>query len=110
MFGCAPSTIKKAIDNTESLRSWARPGKASAPKAQSLNEVVMDNTSQSRESDPTDVLEESEVDAAMQYLIDQAGPDERARIFAMPAADRRKLAELVYNDPDKGDRILSRKA
>jgi len=67
---------------------------------------VLDTTPQQREGNPADVLEQADVDKAMAYLIDQATPEERARIHAMSPAERRRLAELAYRDPDSEDRIL----
>ena len=49
---------------------------------QSLNEMVTDNTPQQRELNPLEALEaKEEEDAELQYLIEQATPNEKADIF-----------------------------
>jgi hypothetical protein len=62
LFGCAPATVNKAIRNTPSLRDWARPSPGGR-RVQSLTpankegehvDLVVDNTPQTRESDPTE--------------------------------------------------------
>jgi hypothetical protein len=108
-FVCSSSTIQKAIRETPSLRPWASRKRKSAPRAQSLNEVVIDNTPQQHEPDPAGVMEQEDIDRALRYLIEQASPDEKARVLAMPPDQQRKLAKLAYEDPDRGDQILGRK-
>ncbi len=109
-FRCAPSTIHKAIQNTPSLQPWAKPEAVSAPNAQSLNNLITDNKPQQREPNPGDALDAQDVDAALRYLLEHAGPEERGCIHAMQPDEKRKLAELAYSDPDRGNKILGRKA
>ena len=97
---CSPSTVHKAIQKTPSLQEWAKLPTSSTLWMKSLDGVVLDSTPQEREADPTDILEEPDVDKALRYLLAQAGPEERARINAMSPADKRNLAESAYRDPD----------
>ncbi|HYW80447.1 MAG TPA: helix-turn-helix domain-containing protein [Thermoguttaceae bacterium] len=108
-LGCSPSTINRAIKETPSLDLWANPERCSTPRAISLNPVVTDNVSQRCEHDPSEIVEDADVDRAMRYLLEEAKPEERAKINAMSQDKRRELAMLVANDPDKYNRVLSRK-
>ena len=68
--------------------------------------MVTDNHAQTREADPSDALEDQDVDVAMQYLMEGAAPSERAKIEALDPPERRKLATLAYRDPDKAEQIM----
>lgn len=90
---CSDATIRKAIGESETLKGWqAREvGVKAAPKATDLGAVVKDNTRQATEPAPDNVLPDDDVDATMARLIDQARPDERAKLNALDDAGRRAL-------------------
>lgn len=96
-LGCSDRTIRKAIDDSETLKGWkARSTEPkAAPKATDLGAVVRDNTRQTTEPAPDDVLPDDDVDATMARLIDQAMPDERAKLNALDDAGRRALVAAV---------------
>jgi hypothetical protein len=103
-IGCTKFLVQKAISNgTAEVQAWAtkprRPSRLNA--APEVAAVAFDDTPQAREPDPADITEEGDIDAAMAYLLDQAGPAERARINAMSPAEKRVLAETFYRDPDQ---------
>lgn len=97
-IGCAKATVNKAIHSTVELKDWAEKQVTST-----LNAVygpTLKGIASTREADPTDICEDDDVDAMMAYLLDQAEPDERARINEMSPADKRRLAQTAYRDPD----------
>jgi len=110
---CSSSTVNKAIHNgTAELQQWAckqgGPTRLNvSPKAAA---VALEKTPQSREPDPANAIEQPDVDAAMQFLIEQAkrkhpelGAETESRTQSMDDASRRALAELIYDDPDKAE-------
>jgi len=108
-IGCKKFLVQKAIANGPvELQEWASKQRAASRLnvAPELTPAVLDSTPQGREPDPADILGGADVDAAMSYLLDQAGPDERAHINAMSPAEQRQLAETVYRDPDKEEQAL----
>jgi len=111
-IGCSPFQIQKAVKKgTIELQQWASKehGASRLNAAPEAAAVAFENKPQAREPDPADILDANDIDAAMAYLLDQAAPDERARINAMTAAERRRLAEIVYRDPDQEEQILRRR-
>jgi hypothetical protein len=89
-LGCSSGTINKAINKrgTPELKAWAKQPEAK-PKAQSLNEVVTDQTAQRTEPNPED-------DAAIREFIENADPENRAWFLAL-----QRDQQLEYlNDPD----------
>ena len=72
--------------------------------------MVTDSTAQHAEPDPSEVLEADDIDKALRYLMEQASPEERAKINNMAPAEREELAMTAYKDPDHSDKILGRKA
>ncbi len=111
---CSPSTVNRAIWETPSLQPWAKPETISAPKAQSLTDMVTDNMAQVREPDPAGLLEKKDVDFVLLWLVEQVEPDERPALLKQLASnspeERQKMAELLANDPEKSDKIWGRKA
>ena len=103
---CSPSTICKALKNNSDLKEWAARPVSSATGMLSLNGMIADNIPQNREQDPADFLDTADVDAAMRYLMEQAGPKEKAKIDAMEPAERRQLAEMAYRDPDQAEQLM----
>jgi hypothetical protein len=65
----------------------ASPKRATRPLTQKMLEVV------GRKDDPVARIEAEE--AAWQWLLEQAGPDERAKLHAMTTAERRRLIEIA---------------
>lgn len=108
-LGCSPSTVNKAIHRTPTLEEWAKRPVSSTLWTKSLEGAVLDNTPEQREADPAGAIEPADIDVALQYLIEHATPEERARIHAMSPAEKRKLAELAYQDPDTEKRILDQR-
>jgi len=107
-IGCSGFLVQKAIDKGPvELQEWATKerGASKLNAAPEVAAVTFDSTPQGRESDPADMLQEDDVNTALAYLLNQAGPDERARINALTPAERRRLAETVYRDPDKEEQI-----
>lgn len=103
-MGCCKTTVNKAIKNSSTLTGWMARYRKKSPKAQSLNEVVMDQTPNERERDPADVLPADEVDDVMSKLIQEATtPEERAKLNALGQDERRKMAEVCsehFKDPE----------
>jgi len=66
-------------------------------------------TPQTREPIPGDTVEDKDVEAMLQRLLEEANPDERARIHAMSFAEKRQLAETAYRDPDLEEQALKHK-
>jgi len=113
--GCSPATISKAIleKGSVELQEWAK-RQSSVSRLNLLPEaanVALKAIPQSREPDPSDVTEQSDVDAATKFLVAQAlrtGGSEaadkaEAQIQAMDDAQRRSLAEMIYKDPDRAE-------
>ena len=96
-LGCSDSSIRKAIKGSDLLKGWkARSAKPkAAPKATDLGAVARDNVPQSTEPAPDDLLTGDDVDIVMAWLIDQAGPVERAELHALDDAGRR-AAVVAY--------------
>ncbi len=105
---CSPATVNKAIQRTPTLAEWAQRPVSSTSSALSIEGAVLDKVPQRRECDPADTIEQPDIDAAMAYLLDQAAPEERAKIHAMSPAEKRRLAEIAYRDPDRESQILER--
>jgi hypothetical protein len=62
-----------------------------------LNEVVNDTVAQAKERAPDDVLLDEDVDIVMNRLIQEARPEERARLNAMNQDDRRELVSCFLS-------------
>lgn len=97
-LGCAKATIQKAIKDSTKLKGWqARHTKAKgSPRASSLTAVVTDNTAQTAESDPSAILTDEDIDNAMRRLIEEAGPEEKARLNGLSEDERRTLVRVFY--------------
>lgn len=114
-IGCNLSVLHDAINNhgTAELQEWASKQRGASRKnaTPEVAAAVFESTPQGRETDPSDITEEGDVDEAMDYLIEQAeksGPEEVARLLDMPADKRRLLAETAYRDPDTSEQIFRR--
>ena len=108
-IGCSIATINKAIRNTPALADWSKRPVSSQSSAMSISDAILDKVSQQREGDPANMIEELDIDNAMAYLIENATPEERAKIHAMTPAEKRRLADAAYRDPDREDAILKTK-
>jgi len=115
---CSKSTMNKAFNASGKLKSWMERRDMASPKAQSLNEVVTDTTVSRQEDNPADRPLDDEVDQIMGQLIEQAKPDERAKLNELNNEGRRKMAKLyleqqgdqhIEDKATKGNRILGRK-
>ena len=76
-LNCSDATIRKAIDDSETLQGWRARStdQGVAPRAATdLGAVVRGNARQATEPAPDDVLPDDDVDATMARLIDQANP------------------------------------
>jgi hypothetical protein len=100
-FGCSSGTINKAIRLTPALHTWAKRQTEVAPRAQSLNEVVLDRTPQSRELSPDDEF-------AIREYRERKGLTPEERLFFDGLSTEDQLDFL--NDPDQHPQILGRKA
>jgi len=106
---CSPATVQKAIENgSVELQGWAskQRGESRLNVFPETAAVVFDNTPQGREPSPADILENDDVDVMLARLLDEAQPDERARINAMSPAEQRQLAETAYRDKDLEEQAL----
>lgn len=97
-LGCSKATIQKAIKNSTKLKGWqARYKKMNvSPHASSLNEFVADNTAQTVECDPSDMLTDEDYDYALRRLIEEAGPEEKARLNGLSDEEQRDLVQVFY--------------
>ena len=99
---------KEAVSTAHKLAGWqARHTKAS-PRASSLTEFVMDNAEQTREADPAEDAEAGDVDTVFARLIQEAQPEERARLNTLTIEQRLQMVALLRKDPDTYDRVLGR--
>lgn len=100
IVGCSQSTMSRAIKQSPKLL-------AAKLRCESENRSVsdmampqgtMESTAQTRERDPADAASQS-TDAIFARLLQQAKPEERARLNAMTPAEQQKLIANLY-DPD----------
>jgi len=70
-IGCSPSTMHKAVKQTAELQPWATKQRGSATGMVNLDGCISDSIAQTRESDPSDILEQPDVDRALAYLRKQ---------------------------------------
>ena len=111
LIGCgSTSTVSNAINGSKTLREWRdrHTNRKRRPRASSLTEIVMNNVEQTREPDPAEEAEANDVDTVFARLIQEAKPEERAKLNDMTAEQRRQLVALLHSDPDKYDTILGR--
>jgi hypothetical protein len=109
-IGCSRSTLHKAIKDygTVELQEWAskQRGESRLNAAPEVAAVAIENRPQNREADPADITEDADIELTLAYLLDQAKPEERARIHEMDPAAKRQLAETALKDPDHEDQAL----
>lgn len=97
-FKCSDSTIRKAINNSNTLKGWKKRHTIpmAAPRAKDLSAVVKDNIPQITERAPDDYLPNDDVDIAMDRLIQQARPEEQVKLNDLNNDERRELAAQYY--------------
>ncbi len=116
LFSCSVATVDRAIAKTPSLHQWAGYKRPAIPKAQTLTDVVTDSVPQCRESGPSNLIEEADIDRTMRQLMEQAAPEHRAALNKMSDEERRRVAafaienhDVILDDDDRGNRILGRR-
>lgn len=93
------STITKAIKASPKLQTWeAQTKRRRSPRAQALDSPVLDGARQSTELSPED-------DAAIREYIENADNETKAAFLGLPL----DVQIMIVNDPDKYDKLLSRK-
>ncbi len=109
-IGCGKHLVTKAFkEGSVELQEWASPKHRGASRRNLTPEaaaVTFGSTPQKREPNPADIIEQADIERALAYMIEQARPDERARIHGMTAAQKRELAELALRDPDTEEQAL----
>jgi DNA-directed RNA polymerase specialized sigma24 family protein len=93
-LGCSESTINKAIQASDKLKSWMGTqmvGKM--PRATSLNEAVLHDAEQTTEHDPSETIPDDDVDIILTKLMEEAKPEERAKLNELGPEERRSLAK-----------------
>ncbi len=120
--GCSSSTVHKAINKTPRLKAWQAQHAAKSPKAQGLNDVVLDSA-KSNEDDPAKAAANEELDTVFAKLLQEATPAERAGLNARTLEERRELAQITLeqqrdqhvedhaggDDNKHGNKLLGRK-
>ncbi len=118
-LGCSESTINKAINSSDRLKGWMARGGTPLPNAQSLNEVVTDNTVSKSEDNPADHVPDDEVNRVMAILIQEAKTaEQRADLNGLNDEGRREIAKhyleqeqerFIEDEASGGNRIIGRK-
>lgn len=116
---CSVATVNKAINDSDRLKGWMARQRRRAPRAQSMNDFVLDSTISHREADPSNAgLPNDEVERIMALLLERAKPAERAKLNALTVAERREMAQAymeqktdieLEDDTPGGSRITGRK-
>ncbi len=107
-IGCKKFLVNKALKNGPAeLQEWAtKPRGASRLNASpEASELALELTPQSRENDPAEFVEPEAVDAALEYLLEQATGQERQRIKEMEPSELQELARILFRDPDKEEQV-----
>jgi len=109
VFGCAPNTIRNAIEESPLLKEWQRLTATSRkPRSNGSPEdpVVRDNAVQGREPDPANEAAEKNIRITLERLMRELDEEGRARLEKLDPQDRRKLARIVSeqrgDDPNAG--------
>lgn len=108
-FRCSPSTVHKALDSgTVELQEWAKKqrGPSRLIASPKVSSIALKTSPQHGEPVPGESLEQADVDVMLARLLDEAEPDERARIHAMTPEQKRRLAEVAYRDPDLEEQVM----
>lgn len=109
IVGCSPSTMDKAIDRSSILRAMLVEHKArhKSVSTVTMSEADAASATQSREPDPIDVASQS-TDDAFHRLLQDATPEERAKLNAMTPEEQRELVAMVEHDPDRAQAVRGR--
>lgn len=103
-LGCALSTVKKAIDDSETLQGWKERGKAErgSDSTRTLSAVDQDSIAQRTEPKPFEAATLSdEDDAILSRLKREAKTDEqRAKIDALTPEQRRGIIDAYRQHPE----------
>jgi hypothetical protein len=84
------------------LKAWKALGiQARAPRAQGLNDVVLDRTPAPSTSD--DDSDDPDFAAGLAAILDTADPEGRARIHEMPPEKQRALVRAYLDNADDRD-------
>lgn len=110
-LGCSKSTVHHAIETSHKLKGWQKrhlDARSASPRARSLNDVDQDRieqksgVDQDHDSDTDDIV--------FARLIQEAEPEERAKLNSMDPEQRRELVALLRDDPHtQRPRLLGRK-
>ncbi|HUT61070.1 MAG TPA: endo-1,4-beta-xylanase, partial [Phycisphaerae bacterium] len=110
----------KAINGCPELERWKGVKAPPAPRAQSLNEVVMDRTRNERAADPSDIVLDDEVEVEFRELLEKAEtPEKRAALNELDDEQKREAVRLyieqeqdqhIEDKAREGNRRLGRKA
>jgi hypothetical protein len=116
---CSIATIAKAVKPDAVLRKWANPQpkrKQMTPQVFDLSEQDHDQLPQSTEMDPAEAAAEREVaerEAIWSKLLDEATPEDRAKMNAMSQAESEEYITLMSaedaTDEDDYDRKRQRR-
>ena len=93
-LGVSRSTAHKAVSESPTLMNWMKQSAPRTMPAQPLNGVVTDNTPQSCEPDPADMLSDEDVDLEMTKLINAADEEVRANLNYLNKSGRRELVRV----------------
>ena len=97
--GCgSTSTVSNAINGSQTLKDWRDRSLRRKRKlrASGLTDFVTDNTAHTAVNDPSDVLPNDDIDIVMRRLIEEAEPEERARLNEMNKDEKRELVKVYY--------------
>jgi hypothetical protein len=97
--GCSPSTMSKAVHGSNFLREMFKERQNGKSVSTVQMTTIAELEPQTREPDPSDAAAQT-TDAAFRRLLEQATPEERARLNAMQPAKRLELVATIEHDPD----------
>ena len=111
--GCgSTSTVSRAIKESKTLQEWRdrRSTRKCIPRVRSLNDVLLDNISQTCEVDPAEAVILDDPEEVLAHLIQDAEPKVRAKLNAITSEDVhnmtgdqvRNMVKMIADDP--GDR------
>jgi hypothetical protein len=107
-IGCNKFLVNKAIKKgSAELQEWAtKPrGESRLNVSQKASELALNTTPQSREDDPAEVIESEDIDAAMNYLLEQANEHEQQSIKGMTPCQQQELAKIAFRDREVQEQI-----
>ena len=100
-YRCSSSLVHNTIRGSKRLKAWQ---KRASPGPCSLPAIALDNIEdcqpQSIEPDPSDVLDDDEVDRVMQRLVNEADERERPKLLAVGSEERHNLVRAYLAQQD----------